>query len=132
MKRLGKEYLEDTLGEKLTEISEKDPDCEVDPNRVHSQHELDRNWQRLINLTEDLWMAIYNSVSRCPQELRVIFRHIRACAEDRYGDFLRTVTYSSVSGFLFLRFFCPAVLNPQLFGLLKGELSPSCIALSVL
>ncbi|KAF2492343.1 hypothetical protein BU16DRAFT_110923 [Lophium mytilinum] len=124
MKRLGKEYLEETLCEKLKEISEKDPDCEVDPNRIHSQHELDRNWRRLINLTEDLWKAIYNSVSRCPHELRMIFRHIRACAEDRYGDFLRTVTYSSVSGFLFLRFFCPAVLNPKLFGLLKDHPKP--------
>lgn len=120
MKRLGKEYLEETLCEKLREINEKDPDCEVDPNRVSSQHELDRNWRRLINCTEEVWRAIYNSVQRCPQELRVIFRHIKACAEDRYGDFLRTVKYSSVSGFLFLRFFVPAVLNPKLFGLLKG------------
>lgn len=120
MKRLGKEYLEETLCEKLREINEKDPDCEVDPNRVTSQHELDRNWRRLINCTEEVWRAIYNSVQRCPQELRVIFRHIKACAEDRYGDFLRTVKYSSVSGFLFLRFFVPAVLNPKLFGLLKG------------
>jgi hypothetical protein len=123
MKRLGKEYLEETLSEKLREINEKDPECEVDPNKISNQHELDRNWRRLINLTEDLWRAIYNSVSRCPQELRLIFRHIRACAEDRYGDFLRTVQYSSVSGFLFLRFFVPAVLNPKLFGLLKGMLS---------
>jgi hypothetical protein len=120
MKRLGKEYLEETLSEKLKEINIKDPDCEVDPNRVSSQHELDRNWRRLINCTEEVWRAIYNSVSRCPQELRLIFRHIRACAEDRYGDYLRTVQYSSVSGFLFLRFFVPAVLNPKLFGLLKG------------
>lgn len=120
MKRLGKEYLEETLSDKLREINDKDPECEVDPNRVSSQHELDRNWRRLINLTEDLWRAIYNSISRCPQELRIIFRHIRACAEDRFGDFLRTVKYSSVSGFLFLRFFVPAVLNPKLFGLLKG------------
>lgn len=122
MKRLGKEYLEETLSDKLREINDKDPECEVDPNKVSSQHELDRNWRRLINLTEDLWRAIYNSVSRCPQELRLIFRHIRACAEDRFGDFLRTVKYSSVSGFLFLRFFVPAVLNPKLFGLLKGML----------
>jgi hypothetical protein len=121
MKRLGKEYLEETLSDKLREINEKDPECEVDPNRVSSQSELDRNWRRLINLTEDLWRAIYNSVLRCPQELRLIFRHIRACAEDRFGDFLRTVKYSSVSGFLFLRFFVPAVLNPKLFGLLKGN-----------
>ncbi|KAF2475514.1 uncharacterized protein BDR25DRAFT_103280 [Lindgomyces ingoldianus] len=124
MKRLGKEYLEETLCEKLREINDKDPECEVDPNRITSQHELDRNWRRLINLTEDLWKAIYNSISRCPQELRLIFRHIRACAEDRYGDFLRTVKYSSVSGFLFLRFFCPAVLNPKLFGLLKDHPKP--------
>jgi hypothetical protein len=120
MKRLGKEYLEETLADKLREIDERDYECEVDPNRIESRHELERNWRRLINLTEEIWRAIYNSVSRCPQELRLIFRHIQACAEDRYGDFLRTVKYSSVSGFLFLRFFVPAVLNPKLFGLLKG------------
>jgi hypothetical protein len=68
-----------------------------------------------------VWKGILSAKHRCPIELRIIFRHIRACAEDRYGDFLRTVSYSSVSGFLFLRFFCPAVLNPKLFGLLKGE-----------
>ncbi|KAF2084299.1 Rho GTPase activation protein, partial [Saccharata proteae CBS 121410] len=121
MKRLGKEYLEETLGEKLQEIAERDPDCEVDPNRIASGHEIERNWRRLIGLTEEVWKCIQNSVNRCPAELRIIFRHIRACAEDRYGDFLRTVSYSSVSGFLFLRFFCPAVLNPKLFGLLKDH-----------
>lgn len=52
--------------------------------------------------------------------MRLLFRHIRSCAEDRYGDWIRTVSYSSVSGFLFLRFFCPAILNPKLFGLMKG------------
>jgi hypothetical protein len=120
MKRLGKEYLEEVLSEKLREIDERDYECEVDPNKIEGRHELERSWRRLINLTEDIWRSIYNSVPRCPQELRLIFRHIQACAEDRYGDFLRTVKYSSVSGFLFLRFFVPAVLNPKLFGLLKG------------
>ncbi|KAK0660681.1 putative Ras GTPase-activating-like protein ngap [Lasiodiplodia hormozganensis] len=121
MKRLGKEYLEETLGEKLQEIADRDPECEVDPNRIGDPHEVQRNWKRLIGLTEEMWEAIATSVHRCPAELRLIFRHIRACAEDRYGDFLRTVTYSSVSGFIFLRFFCPAVLNPKLFGLLKDH-----------
>ncbi|KAI4135837.1 MAG: hypothetical protein LQ347_000340, partial [Umbilicaria vellea] len=119
MRRVGKEYLDETLMEKLRDIAESNPDCEVDPNRVPNPDDLRRNWRNLIALTENLWKSIYASASRCPPELRMIFRHIRACAEDRYGDFLRTVTYSSVSGFLFLRFFCPAVLNPKLFGLLK-------------
>lgn len=120
MRRLGKEYLEETLSERMRDINESDPECEVDPNRVRNPEDLQRNWRNLIALTETVWRAIAASASRCPPELRMIFRHIRACAEDRYGDFLRTVAYSSVSGFLFLRFFCPAVLNPKLFDLLKG------------
>lgn len=125
MRRLGKEYLEDTLSEKMRDIDESDPDCEVDPNKVHNPDDLRRNWRNLIALTENIWKSISSSASRCPPELRMIFRHIRSCAEDRYGDFLRTVAYSSVSGFLFLRFFCPAVLNPKLFGLIKGKMFSS-------
>lgn len=121
MRRLGKEYLEDTLCERMRDIDESDPECEVDPNKVQNPEDLKRNWRNLIALTETIWRSIYSSASRCPPELRMIFRHIRSCADDRYGDFLRTVAYSSVSGFLFLRFFCPAVLNPKLFGLIKGK-----------
>ena len=120
MRRLGKEYLDETVGERLRDIEESDLESEVDPSRVPREDDLERNWRNLASLTEKIWSAIASSANRCPPELRLIFRHIRACAEDRYGDFLRTVTYSSVSGFLFLRFFCPAILNPKLFGLLKG------------
>ncbi|EEH22322.1 hypothetical protein PABG_04533 [Paracoccidioides brasiliensis Pb03] len=124
MRRLGQEYLEETIGSKLRDIDESDPDCEIDPNRVQRSEDLERNWRNLIILTSSVWTSIAASPSRCPPDLRHIFRHIRACAEDRYGDFLRSVTYSSVSGFLFLRFFCPAILNPKLFGLLKEHPRP--------
>ena len=125
MRRLGKEYLEDTLSEKMRDIDESDPECEVDPHRVKNPEDLERNWRNLKALTENIWESIASSALRCPPELRVIMRRIRDCAEDRYGDFLRSVAYSSVSGFLFLRFFTPAVLNPKLFGLLKGQYPPS-------
>jgi hypothetical protein len=124
MRRLGKEYLEETIGERLHEIDDTDPECEVDPSRIHRSDDLERNWKNLVSLTTSVWRSIAGSASRCPAELRLIFRHIRACADDRYGDFLRSVTYSSVSGFLFLRFFCPAILNPKLFGMLKGMPNP--------
>ncbi|KAL8675874.1 MAG: hypothetical protein Q9186_007538 [Xanthomendoza sp. 1 TL-2023] len=124
MKRLGHDYLEETLGEKIRNIDESNPDCEVDPNRVQDPDDLQRNWQDLSKLIKSVWSSISASALRCPPELRMIFRHIAACAEDRYGNFLRTITYSSVSGFLFLRFFCPALLNPHLFGLLKDHPRP--------
>ena len=121
MRRLGKEYLLETIGDKLREIDENNIDCEVDPNKVTNPDESKRNWRKLLEFTTSMWKAIHGSASRCPAELRLLFRHVRSCAEDRYGDFQRTVSYSSVSGFLFLRFFCPAILNPKLFGLLKSE-----------
>lgn len=127
MRRIGKEYLEEALGAKVREINEKDPDCEVDPNRVAVAGDIDRNWRRLLGHTQEVWKSIVAAKAKCPIELRRIFRHVRACAEDRYGDFLRSVSFSSVSGFLFLRFFCPAVLNPKLFGLMKGMLNCSLL-----
>ena len=125
MRRLGKDYLDETIGDRVRNIDESDPDCEVDPNKVKSPHDLERNWRNLIAVTSHIWKAIAASANRCPPELRSLFRHVRSYADEKYGAFLRSVPYSSVSGFLFLRFFCPAILNPKLFGLLKGLSIPS-------
>ena len=124
MRRLGREYLTETLGEKIVEINESDCDCEVDPSKVAHSDDLHKNWNNLIQFTTEIWEAISVSATRLPPELRQILKYIRAVAEDRYGDFLRTVTYTSVSGFLFLRFLCPAILNPKLFGLLRDHPRP--------
>ncbi|GAB7341659.1 hypothetical protein MBLNU457_g0008t1 [Dothideomycetes sp. NU457] len=124
MRRVGSDYLTLAVGGVILKINERDPECEVDTNRVTNEHELRRNWYRLTQTAEEVWKAISSTAQKCPVELRLIFRHIKACAEDRYGDFLRSVSYSSVSGFLFLRFFLPAILNPSLFGLLKEEPKP--------
>ncbi|PFH61139.1 hypothetical protein XA68_18146 [Ophiocordyceps unilateralis] len=135
MRRLGAEYLAEVLRDKIVELDELDPDCEVDPSRLphlhghhHSSHsvaaEMDQRWNRLMLLTTEIWRRVADSADRLPAELRHILKYIRAVAEDRYGDFLRTVTYTAVSGFLFLRFICPAILSPKLFGLLRDHPRP--------
>jgi len=124
MRRLGKEYLEEVLSEKILKINVLNPDCEVDPSRISHGDDINKNWPLLIELTTDVWESIANSANRCSPEIRQVLKYIRAVAEDRYGDFLRTVAYTSVSGFLFLRFFCPALLNPKLFGLLRDHPLP--------
>ncbi|KAI6248099.1 Inhibitory regulator protein BUD2/CLA2 [Erysiphe necator] len=124
MRRVGKEYLEDLLLDKISEINFLNPDCEVDPSRISNNQDINKNWALLYSLTTNIWDSISGSAERCPSELRQILKYIRAVAEDRYGNFLRTVVYTSVSGFLFLRFFCPALMNPKLFGLLKDHPQP--------
>ncbi|KAG6014649.1 hypothetical protein E4U43_006308 [Claviceps pusilla] len=126
MRRLGVEYLEEVLQDKIIEINELNPDCEVDTSRLPhvSSADLDQRWNRLIHHTTDIWRCIAESAHSLPSELRHILKYIRAVAEDRYGDFLRTVAYTAVSGFLFLRFICPAILSPKLFGLLRDHPRP--------
>ena len=124
MRRLGKEYLEEVLSEKITAINSLNPDCEVDPSRVSDGDDINRNWTSLIALTTDVWDGIADSPNRCPAELRQLLKYIRSCAEDRFGNYLRSAPYTSISGFLFLRYFCPAILNPKLFGLLPDHAQP--------
>ncbi|KAL2758127.1 hypothetical protein ACRALDRAFT_2097462 [Sodiomyces alcalophilus JCM 7366] len=124
MRRAGKEYLDHMLQAKMKEINELNPNCEVDPNRLRPGDDLGQNWNRLIQMVNEVWHCIRREPGRCPPELRAILKYVRSVAEDRYGDWLRTVTYTSVSSFLFLRFICPAILSPKLFGLLRDHPQP--------
>jgi hypothetical protein len=124
MRRLGNEYIDEILGDKIFEINEINPNCEVDPGKLQAGEDLNQHWERLLQFTNEIWDCIASSANKFPPELRHILKYIRAVAEDRYGDFLRTVAFTSVSGFLFLRFICPAILNPKLFGLLRDYPRP--------
>lgn len=122
MRRLGKEYLEDVLQDKIFEINELNPDCEVDPAKLgHNGGDLEQHWALLTRLISEIWQCIATTASRIPPELRHILKFIRGIAEDRYGGIVRSAVYTAVSGFLFLRFICPAILSPKLFGLLRDH-----------
>lgn len=61
-------------------------------------------------------IVIVSTAQLCPPQLRRVFNHIQRTAELQFpGD--ETVRYTSVSGFIFLRFFAPAIMSPKLFGL---------------
>ncbi|NWW72671.1 RASL1 protein, partial [Climacteris rufus] len=70
--------------------------------------------------------AMVGSVSpRCPLTMRVAFRQLRGRARERFPLAQHEeVWYFSSSGFLFLRFFAPAVLTPKLFGLREQHTEP--------
>src|SRR5947207_9137702 len=91
MRRLGTEYLQETIGDRLRDIAESNPDCEVDPSKVRSQNNLDRNWRNLIALTSSIWKAISDSSSRCPLEMRLLFCPVQARTNDPSRDWLRSV-----------------------------------------
>ena len=72
MRRLGKDYLEAVLSERIFEINELNPDCEVDPSRIRNHDDMDRHWAQLIIHTSKIWKCIEESVQKLPGELRQI------------------------------------------------------------
>jgi len=61
-------------------------------------------------------------VARC-SPLRQVFAGLQAAVTAKFpAD--GNVRYTSVSAFLFLRLFCPAIINPKLFNMMSG----TCLA----
>lgn len=122
MKTSGFEYLRATLGNLIREIITSKKSCEVDPTRLTKGEELEKNWKNLESYVMSAINAVVNSAALCPQTFCDIFYHIREQVQGRFKD-TPLVKYVAVSGFIFLRFFCPAILGPRLFGLWHGAVT---------
>jgi hypothetical protein len=122
MKMVGMEYLENVLGNVLREIVDEKISCEVDPTRIEKKDQLKQNWSKLIGYAVAIWNNIENSRTSIPREMRILFNFIQKKVTEKFGTSnskMQMVRFTSVSGFLFLRLFCPCILNPKLFGLAK-------------
>ena len=120
MRLIGQDYLEHMLGSLVATVHEEKVCCEVDPTKLDKGEDSKSQWKLLKYWTATFWRQIETNKESCPNELRKIFGYIRNCVVQRYGwDGAQSARYTCVSGFIFLRFLCPAVLNPKLFGLTK-------------
>ncbi|CAF3884835.1 unnamed protein product, partial [Rotaria sordida] len=115
MKLIGETYLRETLTRFVTDIvsskNSNDIDLEVDPGRVSNLQNLERNQITLRLLCEKIWFEIQQSHSLFPQELKRIFWKLRQLSSSD------ETMFNLISGSVFLRFLCPAILSPNLFGL---------------
>ena len=61
-------------------------------------------------------MSIFTSTDSCPRPIRYVYNNLQKVVVNKWPNerFVRTRV---VSGFLFLRLICPALLNPRKFGL---------------
>jgi len=75
-----------------------------------------KNLKNLMYYLTKIVNSIFQSVDKCPRAMRVVFGFLQEEVSKRFPDD-PIIKYSAVSGFIFLRFFCPAVLGPKLFTL---------------
>ncbi|KAJ3298345.1 hypothetical protein HK104_010810, partial [Borealophlyctis nickersoniae] len=116
MKYVGSNYLERVLLSVIKAIVDSNRPCELDPARMEKDADLTRNTNSLILYNTLITDAIFKSTADFPPRLREIFHFMQEEVSKRFpSDEL--VRYTAVSGFIFLRFFAPAILGPKLFGL---------------
>ncbi|KAH1024381.1 hypothetical protein HUJ05_003871 [Dendroctonus ponderosae] len=116
MRLIGLQYLHKTLRPTLELIfSEKKP-CEIDPTRVRDPNTIQTNQANLKAYIQNIFDDITQSAVHCPALMCQIFHNLKECAM-LYFPNNKEVRYSVISGFIFLRFFAPAILGPRLFDL---------------
>lgn len=123
-------YLRDLVGKVVRHVLDRDEKLELDPSRLDDGHgitpEIEKlmkhNQERLMAHAETIWVNIRSTIADIPQSLVVVFQYLRQQLEKLGQD--EEVVFNGISGFLFLRFICPALLSPKLFGLVHNSPQP--------
>uniref|UniRef100_A0AAX7SZ54 RAS p21 protein activator 3 n=1 Tax=Astatotilapia calliptera TaxID=8154 RepID=A0AAX7SZ54_ASTCA len=116
MKLAGMHYLQVTLKPIIDEICTEHKPCEIDPVKLKESENLETNRENLRHYVDRIFNVITTSGVRCPTVMCDIFFSLRESAATRF-QVDQDVRYTAVSSFIFLRFFAPAILSPNLFHL---------------
>ncbi|XP_078523294.1 rasGAP-activating-like protein 1 [Lissotriton helveticus] len=132
MKVVAMPYLHEVLKSIVNRIFDEKKYIELDPCKIDQtrtrkisfksslseNHIRESSLELLKGYLSDIMDAIINSVEQCPPIMRVAFKQLHKRVEDQFPDPANEeVKYLAISGFLFLRFFAPAILTPKLFNL---------------
>ncbi|RFU34508.1 hypothetical protein B7463_g1822, partial [Scytalidium lignicola] len=113
----GAAYLKATLQKVLERLilTSKDLDLELDPARITSAEELRKNALQLQFVTKIFIDDICHSAAHIPTSFRKICNIISTTVTERFPE----ARFTAVGGFIFLRFFCPAIVAPDAEGLIS-------------
>ncbi|ELW63722.1 RasGAP-activating-like protein 1 [Tupaia chinensis] len=139
MKLVGMRYLHEVLKPTVSRVFEEKKYMELDPCKMDlgrarrisfkgtpSEEQVrETSLGLLMGYLGPIVDAILGSVGRCPPAMRLAFRRLRQRVEERFPQAeQQDLKYLAISGFLFLRFFAPAILTPKLFDLRDQHADP--------
>ncbi|XP_065760440.1 rasGAP-activating-like protein 1 isoform X4 [Muntiacus reevesi] len=142
MKLVGMPYLHEVLRPVVSRVFEERKYMELDPCKMDlgrtrrisfkgapsEEHVREASLGLLTGYLGPIVDAIVGSVGRCPPAMRLAFKQLRQRVEERFPqvehEVGQDVKYLAISGFLFLRFFAPAILTPKLFDLRDQHADP--------
>nr|CAI5825287.1 unnamed protein product [Callosobruchus analis] len=116
-------FLQAAVLETVLRLLESKQSAELNPAKMDSLDDACNNAEFLLQILDQVALSIFMSPDACPRSVRYICGCLQKAVMAKWPDerFVRTRV---VSGFIFLRLLCPALLNPRQFGLVSEQPSP--------
>ncbi|KAI8979347.1 Rho GTPase activation protein [Mycotypha africana] len=131
LKSTGRDFLEEAIQPILQRLCQQyRQTVELDTSRLSTNTtELTlADCTEIFKDAQDVWTGIQTAESKCPIELRQVFDHLQTAIIKKFdlhnGKLSRQyqiAQYTCVSGFIFLRWICPAIISPKQFGLVQSK-----------
>jgi hypothetical protein len=94
---------------------------EIDPHKMGDASDTTINSLELWLVAQKLFKCIVDSERIMPTQVKQLMRHIDAEVGARFSS---EAQFRALGGFLFLRMVCPALMAPQIYGLLDSPPHP--------
>jgi hypothetical protein len=113
MTTYGQKYLKELLGPFIDKMIKEKISLEVDPSRTGSEEIAAQNMKVLNDVLADLIERILSALDKIPIEIRQIATLLYDGIVQKYESAARV----AIGGLIFLRFICPAVTSPAMYGI---------------
>ncbi|XP_067664824.1 ras GTPase-activating protein 1-like isoform X1 [Haliotis asinina] len=118
MKMTATTFVQIAVKDLVQKIVESKQSCELNPAFLENPSDAKSNQEYFLSLLNSVIESIFKATEFCPTVLRYICGCLQRKAQQKWPDD-ETVKTRAVSGFIFLRLLCPAILTPKSFNLVS-------------
>jgi len=123
-KMIASSYMKKILEPLANELIANPKGYEIDLKKLgpNTTENLEENQRRLEDMAQKYLTRIVDSVNEIPLNMRRFFHMLRQLVKQCFPESELT----SIGGFFFLRFLCPAIVSPEAFGVVDEINDPEC------
>ncbi|KAL6087829.1 hypothetical protein STEG23_009565, partial [Scotinomys teguina] len=123
MKATATQFVHHALKDSILKIMESKQSCELSPSKLEKNEDVNTNLAHLLNILSELVEKIFMASEILPPTLRYIYGCLQKSVQRKWPT-NNTMRTRVVSGFVFLRLICPAILSPRMFNIISDSPSP--------
>ncbi|KPJ15776.1 Ras GTPase-activating protein 1 [Papilio machaon] len=123
MHALCKPFLQAAIAETVQKLIDSKQSAELNPTKMDSPEDACNNAEFLLLILDQITHSIFLTPESCPRAVRYVCGCLQRAAVAKWPSerFVRTRV---VSGFIFLRLICPALVEPRAWGLVSSTPPP--------